>query len=135
MPYSSAGGATADAVISSACIAASSDVCREIIDNIYPMCVTTKTAHELVLNQGEKSVSEGDVFDVYRQSKALTDIATGETLNAPEEMIARICVTRVTPRMSYAVVVEGTPVENIEVGAVVRRSRVSTGSVSSAEAK
>lgn len=135
VPYSSAGGSMVEAAISSAYIAASSKVCREIIGNIYPMRVAAKTTYELILNQGEKDVSEGDVFYVYRQSEALTDIATGETFNAPEEMIASIRVARVTPRMSYAVVVEGTPVENIEVGAVVRRSRVSTGSGSSAEAK
>ena len=135
VPYSSAGGSMVEAAISSAYIAASSKVCREIIGNIYPMRVAAKTTYELILNQGEKDVSEGDVFYVYRQSEALTDIATGETFNATEEMIASIRVTRVTPRMSYAVVVEGTPVENIEVGAVVRRSRVSTGSGSSAEAK
>lgn len=135
VPYSSAGGSMAEAAISSAYIEASSKVCREIISNIYPMRVAAKTTHELILNHGEEDVSEGDVFYVYCQSEAVTDIATGETFNASEKMIASIRVTRVTPKMSYAVVEEGTPVDNIEVGAVVRRSRVSTGSGSSAEAK
>ena len=89
------------------------------------MRITAKTTSELVLNKGGKNVSAGDVFYVYRQVEALTDIATGQMLNATEEMIARIRVTRVTPKLSYAVVVEGTPLENIEVGAVVRRSNAS----------
>lgn len=121
VPYSAAGGSTADAAISSAYIAASREVCHEIIDNIYPMRVTAKTTFELVLNQGGKNVTEGAVFDVFRQGEAIVDVSSGETLGAPEEMVARIRVTRVTPKMSYAVVVEGTPFENIEVGAVVRR--------------
>lgn len=61
------------------------------------------------------------MFDVFRQGAEIKDVASGETLGAPEEMIARIRITRVTPKMSYAVVTEGTPIGNIEVGAVVRR--------------
>ena len=84
------------------------------------MRITAKTTYELVLNQGGKDVVVGDVFEVYR---GIFDVSNSQMLG--EEMIARIRVTRVTPETSYAVVVEGTPLENIEVGAVVRRSNAS----------
>ena len=121
IPYSAAGGATADAALAGAYMAASRRVCHEIIDNIYPPRITAKTTFELVLNQGGKSFAPGQVLDVFRQGEAITDVSSGETLGAPEEQIARIRITRVTPKMSYAVVVEGTPIEQIEIGAVVRR--------------
>ena len=121
IPYSAAGGATADAALAGAYMAASRRVCHEIIDNIYPPRITAKTTFELVLNQGGKNFAPGQVLDVFRQGETITDVASGETLGAPEEQIARIRITRVTPKMSYAVVVEGTPIEQIEIGAVVRR--------------
>lgn len=121
IPYSAAGGATADAALAGAYQAASQEVCHEIIDNIYPPRITAKTTFELVLNQGGKSFAPGQILDVLRQGEAITDVASGETLGAPEELIARIRITRVTPKMSYAVVAEGTPIDQIEIGAVVRR--------------
>lgn len=121
VPYSACQGASIDVAIAAGMAAASHEVCHEIIDNIYPLRVTAKTTFELVLNQGGKNIEEGQMFDVFRQGEAITDVASGETLGAPEEMIARIRITRVTPKMSYAVVVEGTPLANIDVGAVVRR--------------
>ena len=124
VPYSAAGGGTAETALTSAYVTAAQEVCHDIIDNIYPMRVTGKTTFELVLNQGGKNVVEGDLFDVFRQGEAIEDVSSHETLGSSEEMIARIRVTRVTPKMSYAVVVEGTPLGQIEVGAVVRRPQV-----------
>jgi hypothetical protein len=123
VPYSAAGGGTAEMAITSAYVMAAQEVCHDIIDNIYPLRITAKTTYELVLNQGGKNISEGEVFDVFRQGEAIKDVSSGETLGAPEEMIARIRVTRVDPKMSYAVWVDGTPFEHIEIGAVVRRPR------------
>ena len=133
VPYSQAGGATVDAALSSAYMAASADVCAAIIDNIYPPRITAKTTYELVINQGGKNIHVGDVFDVLRRGEEVIDVSSGESLGAPEELVARIRVTRVTPKMSYAVVADpdGTPFDQIEVGAVVRRP---SGGVSFGEA-
>lgn len=122
IPYSACNGASADALILSAHAVAAKEICHEIVNNIYPMRVTAKMTYELVLNQGGSNVQEGMIYDIMRQGEAITDVSSGETLGAPEEMVARVRVTRVTPKMSYAVVVEGTPIDQIEIGAVVRRS-------------
>lgn len=122
VPYSACSGAGAEALLQSAYAVASKEICRQIIDNIYPMRVTAKMTYELVLNQGGSNVREGMIYDVFRQGEVIADVSSGETLGAPEELVARVRVTRVTPKMSYAVVVEGTPIDQIEIGAVVRRS-------------
>ena len=123
VPYSAIAGGPIDIALSGAYAAAADEVCHEIIDNIHPPRITAKTASELVLNQGGKNFAPGLILDVFRQGKAITDVSSGETLGAPEELIARIRITRVTPKMSYAVVVEGAPIDQIEIGAVVRRSQ------------
>ena len=121
VPYSEAAGGTPDAALSAAYAAAADEVCHEIINNIYPIRVTAKTTHELVLNQGGKNIAPGEPFDVFHRGEVVQDVSLGEPLDAPEEMVARIRITRVTPKMSYAIVEEGTPLENIRIGAVVRR--------------
>ena len=127
VPYSSCRGDSVDTAIASGMSVAAQEVCHDIVNNIYPMRVTAKTTFELVLNQGGKNVRAGEVFDVFRQGEAIVDVTSGETLGAPEEQIARIQVTRVDPKMSSAIVVEGTPLDQIPVGAVVRRPKALPG--------
>ncbi len=121
VPYSACTGPSVETALARGFSVASQEICNDIINNIYPMRVTDKTTFELVLNQGGKNVVEGQIFDVFRRGDAITDVSSGEVLGAPEEQVARIRVTRVTPKMSYAVVVEGTPMDKIDIGAVVRR--------------
>ena len=123
VPYSACRGDSVDTALASGMAVAAQEVCHDIINNIYPMRVTAKTTYELVLNQGGKNIRVGEMFDVFQQGEAIEDVTSGEILGAPEEKIATIRITRVDPKMSYAVVVEGTPFANIPVKAVVRRPR------------
>ena len=123
VPYSSCRGDSVDTAIASGMSVVAQEVCHDIVNNIYPMRVTAKTTFELVLNQGGKNVRAGEVFDVFRQGEAIVDVTSGETLGAPEEKIATIQVTRVDPKMSYAIVAEGTPLDQIPIGSVVRRPK------------
>jgi len=122
IPYSMAGGGNVEVMISAALGAAADRICNEIVSNIYPMRVTAKTTFELVLNQGGTNVRPGETLEVFRATEQVTDVTTGESLGASEEMIARATVTRVTPKMSYAQVVEGTALAEIPVGSIVRRA-------------
>ena len=123
VPYSACRGDSVDTALASGMSVAAQEVCHDIVNSIYPIRVTGKTTYELVLNQGGKNVREGGVFDVFRQGAVIRDVASGEILGAPEEKIATIQVTRVDAKMSYAVVVEGTPLDQIPEGAIVRRSK------------
>lgn len=121
VPYSACRGDSVETAIQSGLATASREVSHDIVDNIYPVRVTAKTTFELVFNQGGKAFTPGQVWDVFNRGEAITDVSSGETLGAAEEQIARVRITRVTPKMSYATVVEGTPLQQIPVGAVVRR--------------
>jgi len=123
VPYSACRGDSLDMVIASGMSVAAQEVCHDIVNDIYPMRVTAKTTYELVLNQGGKNVRMGEMFDVFRQGETIKDVASGETLGASEEKIATIQVTRVDSKMSYAVVVEGTSLDQVPVGAFVRRPK------------
>ena len=127
VPYSACRGDSVDVAIASGMSVAAQEVCHDIVNNIYPMRVTAKTTYELVLNQGGMNVRKGDIFDVFQQGEVVIDITSGEPLGAPEEKIATIRITRSDPKMSYAVVAEGTPFEGIPVGAVARRPKGPTG--------
>ncbi len=123
VPYSACRSDSVDAALASGMSVAAQEICHDIVNNIYPMRVTAKMTYELVLNQGGVNVREGMVFDVFRQGEAIKDVTLGETLGAPEEKIATVQITRSDPKMSYATVVEGTPFDQIPVGAVVRRPK------------
>jgi len=121
VPYSMAGGGGIEVMMSVALEAAADRICEEIISNVYPVRVTAKTRFELVLNQGGRNLRAGETLEVFRATQAISDVTTGESLGAAEEMIARARVTRVTPKLSYAQVVEGTDLAAIPVGSIVRR--------------
>ena len=123
VPYSACRGDSIDTALASGMSVAAQEVSHDIINNIYPMRVTAKTTYELVLNQGGVNVREGAVYDVFRQGEMVIDVTSGEPLGAPEEKIATIRVARSDPKMSYAVVLDGTPLAGIPVGSVVRRPK------------
>ena len=120
IPYSACSGGSVEEIITTGMTVVAKEISDEIIANIYPMRVTAKNAFELIFNQGGKNVRPGQVFDVFNAGEAIVDVTTGESLGAEETMIARAQITRVTPKMSYATVVEGTPLEQIPVGSIAR---------------
>ncbi len=120
IPYSACAGGSVEEMLSTGMTVVAKQISDEIIANIYPMRVTAKNAFELVFNQGGKSVRAGQVFDIFNAGEAIIDVTTGESLGAEETMIARAQITRITPKMSYAVVIEGTPLEQIPIGAIAR---------------
>jgi len=123
VPYSACRGNDVDVAISTGMAVASSKICHQIVDNIYPVRVTEKTTFELVLNMGGKNMLVGQIYDVFRLVREVVNVANEEeTLGASEEKVATIRITRVTPKMSYAVGVDGTPINNIEIGSIVRRA-------------
>ena len=108
-----------ETVLASKISEASQGACHSIIKSIFPMRVTAKTKSELVLNQGGMNIRVGEKLNVFWKG-AMLNITTGELLDSPEKKIATIRVARVHPEMCYAVVVEGMPLEQIPVGAIVR---------------
>lgn len=135
IPYSMCTGSNASEILASALECAAEEICEQIISNIYPACITDKTASELVINQGGRSIRVGDEFDVFRNGGEMFDVTTGESLGFREEYVTRIRVVRVTPKASYAVALDGATIDTIEIGAIVRRpSYVDAGYMAPANA-
>lgn len=121
IPYSACVGSDVKNLLSQGMEVAARMVTNEIIDNVYPVRVTDKTSFELVLNQGGNNYVVGETLLAFRSGKLVVDVASGEELGEAEEQIASLRVSRVTPKMTYATVVEGTPFDQIPVGSIVRR--------------
>lgn len=93
---------------------------NKVTDNIYPIRIISAANGIVVLNQGGSSISTGETLAVYNLGKELRDPYTGEKLGNIESVAARIIVDRVTPKVSYARVIEGDQ-SQMSKKAVVRR--------------
>lgn len=73
--------------------------------------VTVRSPEMIVINRGENyGVTAGDVFLVREAGEVLTDPATGEILDVFEGAVTgKIKVNRVSEKVAYAELVEGTP--------------------------
>jgi curli biogenesis system outer membrane secretion channel CsgG len=73
--------------------------------------VMVRSADMIVINRGENyGVQVGDVFLVREAGEVLTDPATGEILDVFEgKVTGKIKINRITEKVSYAELVEGTP--------------------------
>jgi TolB-like protein len=91
------------------------------MDNIYPIRVVKVDSHStLILNQGGISLSVGELLEVFNRGEIVKDPYTGESLGAVERRAATVEVTRVTPKMSYADILQGDATE-VREGAICRR--------------
>jgi len=87
----------------------SSNITNSLLGNIYPIRIVqiTRTG-DIVLNQGGNSIQKGMRLDVMNLGKKIIDPYTKESLGRTETKTAEIEITRVTPKLSYAKVIDGT---------------------------
>lgn len=93
---------------------------QKALANIYPMRVVAVKGKTVVLNQGGKTLKQGDLLNVYFLGEEMFDPYTNESLGQLEEKIAVVKVVRVNAKTTYAKVVEGDA-ELIEQDFIVRR--------------
>ncbi|MBN1804435.1 MAG: hypothetical protein JW837_04230 [Sedimentisphaerales bacterium] len=99
---------------------AAKQVVDSIIDKLYPIRIASKNiTGRLVINQGGKRISRGSILDVFVQGEELFDSDTKESLGRTENRIATIRIERVTPRISYASLIEGD-MDDISAGLICR---------------
>jgi hypothetical protein len=96
------------------------ELAQKALANIYPMRVVAVKGKTVVLNQGGKTLQQGDRLDVYFLGEELFDPYTKESLGQMEEKIAVVEVVRVNAKTTYAKVVDGDA-ELIEPEFIVRR--------------
>ncbi|BDX05917.1 hypothetical protein MACH26_14380 [Planctobacterium marinum] len=96
-----------------------SRVSRDIINAIYPLKIVSNSHNAVVLNQGGKSLEVGEVFDVFVLGEKLIDPYTKESLGYMEIPVGQIAINRVTAKVSYGSVVEGSIADMVK-GSIVR---------------
>ena len=89
---------------------------RDIVFAIYPPRVIWVNGKTAYVNYGNKSLSVGDTFAIYKRGKRLRDPYSGEFLEYTQEKIGVLKITQTFPKYSVGEVIEG----HAEVGAILR---------------
>jgi len=84
-------------------------IVNELLSNIYPIRIIKVTrVGNIVLNQGGNSLQIGTTMNVMHLGEKMIDPYTHESLGRLENKVATIQITNVTPKLSYAKVIEGS---------------------------
>jgi len=103
---------------------AASRIAEAVMANLLPFEVVGRNgAGEVIVGEGGKSLLAGDRLTVFVVGESVTDSRTGEVLDQVEEPVGTVEVVRVTPKLSYARVIEGDAAK-VVVGARLRRPQV-----------
>lgn len=97
---------------------------KDVLFAIYPPKVIWVEGNTVYVNYGNKSLSVGDKFTVYKKGKRLRDPYSGEFLEYTQEKIGVLKITETFPKYSIGEVIEG----RAEVGAILRPYREKTSS-------
>jgi curli biogenesis system outer membrane secretion channel CsgG len=95
------------------------DVVSNILDHLYPIKVASVEGNQVIIDQGEGSMKEGMLLDVFSRGKELFDADTKESLGKLESLVATVKITKVAQKISYSEVVEGDK-SRIEKGLICR---------------
>ena len=99
-------------------------VVETIIDRIYPIRIASIDEDgQVVINQGGKRISKGQLWDIFSQGREIFDVDTKESLGKTEILIATIKIDKVTPRISYAKIIKGD-LSKISEGLICRRKKI-----------
>ncbi|TVM14497.1 hypothetical protein DPQ33_17430 [Oceanidesulfovibrio indonesiensis] len=82
-------------------------IVHESMEVIYPIRIINIAGSKIYINQGGKTVSSGDRFDVFSLGEELIDPYTNESLGQEEVKIGAIVVKDVKPKYAIAEVVAG----------------------------
>ena len=113
-------------------VSASADLAAQrivevVMANLLPFEVVGRNgAGEIIIGEGGKSLVAGDRLTVFVLGDEVKDSRTGEVLDQVEEPVATVEIVRVTPKLSYAQVIEGDA-EKVTAGARARRPQVLPG--------
>ena len=113
-------------------VSASTDLAAQrivevVMANLLPFEIVGRNgAGEIIIGEGGKSLVAGDRLTVFVLGEEVKDSRTGEVLDQVEEPVATVEIVRVTPKLSYAQVIEGDAAK-VVAGARARRPQVLPG--------
>jgi len=103
---------------------AANQVVETIIDRIYPIRIASINENgQVIINQGGSRILKGQLLDIFSQGKELFDVDTKESLGKTEILIATIKIDKVTPRISYAKIIEGD-LSKLSEGLICRPKKI-----------
>ena len=115
--------------LNSAADAAAATLAAALLENILPFEIVTRTADgTFVIGEGGKSLVPGEYLSVYALGEEVRDSRTGEILDVVEMRVGMVQVIRVTPKLSYALAVEGDA-SKMKNGSRLRRDAYSAQAV------
>ena len=82
-------------------------VSNAVVLQIYPIIAVDMEGRNLVFGQGGDSIEVGQVYELFSASEALYDPYTKEYLGRKEMPLGSVSIQRVTPKLTYAELVEG----------------------------
>lgn len=83
------------------------EVALRVIDAVWPPLVEKQEGGELVINMGGDLMTPGVNWEVFALGEAVRNSHTGDGLGREEARIATVRITRSTPKMAYAKVIDG----------------------------
>ncbi len=92
-----------------------------VSDALYPIRVAAiGDTGAIILNQGGKRFSEGEIFEIHKIGNDILDPETKQSLGQEEIPLATVKITKILPRISYAAVVQKTGTDSL-LGSICRR--------------
>ena len=85
----------------------------DILNAIYPLKVASVENNEVVFSQ---SLNQGDTYECFALGKTIKDAYTKENTGKVESKIGSVEITRTSPKLSYAKILEGS----VKVGNICR---------------
>ena len=79
-------------------------ITSDILNAIYPLKVSVVENDEVVFSQ---TLNQNDIYECFSLGKVVKDAYTKENTGRVESKVAQVQVTRVTPKLSYAKILEG----------------------------
>ena len=118
-------GRSSDAVLQRLSETVAQQLAFRAVEAIYPMRIVSVSANgNFVINQGGDRLSVGDRLTVYELGEALVDPYSQQSLGRVEEAIGTGEVVRVTSKLGYATLVDGSADRLVDVpdGSLLVRS-------------
>lgn len=95
-----------------------------IIDRLFPIRIAAINRNgQVIINQGGSRILTGTLLEVFTEGKEIIDVDTKESLGKTEILVATIRIDKVTPRISYAGLIEGD-ISKVSEGLICRPKKV-----------
>ena len=92
----------------------------DILESIYPLKIAgIVDDDEVALDRGGESIKTGTKLEVFATGKAIVDPRTKEVLGESERRVGMVEISRVTPKVAFARILEKS--ENFKEGFICRR--------------